>query len=291
MSAHHSRAPRFRSVLAAAASAVTVAALTVPVLATSAGAAPTLDAPHRPSAAARSVGIDRPGQAYMGWSARRQASQLAAPQLTASAPSGVRGIDVSSHQGNVDWSRQWSAGKRFAYVKATEGTGYHNPYFAQQYVGSYDVGMTRGAYHFALPNVSSGATQANYFVDHGGGWSRDGKTLPGVLDIEYNPYSGTCYGMSRARMRSWISSFVNQYRARTGRDAIIYTTTDWWRTCTGNTSAFSGTNPLWIARYAASPGTLPGGWSYHTFWQYASTPMDQDVFNGSSTRLRALALG
>ncbi len=50
--------------------------------------------------------------------------------------------------------------------------------------------MIRGAYHFATPDTTSGAAQANYFVDHGGGWSRDGKTLPGALDIEWNPYGG-----------------------------------------------------------------------------------------------------
>ena len=77
------------------------------------------------------------------------------------------GMDVSSYQGNVAWSTAWNNGARFAYVKATEGTGYTNPYFAQQYNGSYNVGMIRGAYHFARPNISSGTTQADYFANHG----------------------------------------------------------------------------------------------------------------------------
>lgn len=42
---------------------------------------------------------------------------------------------------------------------------------------------------------------------------------------------------------------------------VIYTTTDWWTTCTGNSAAFASTNPLWIARYASTIGTLPAGWS------------------------------
>ncbi|BCJ47744.1 hypothetical protein GCM10010168_21030 [Actinoplanes ianthinogenes] len=94
--------------------------------------------------------------------------------------------------------------------------------------------MIRGAYHFALPNGAGGSAQADYFVGHGGGWSRDGRTLPGALDIEYNPYGATCYGLSQASMRSWISAFLNRYHALTGRWAVIYTTTDWWTTCTGN---------------------------------------------------------
>ncbi|MEU3189211.1 lysozyme [Streptomyces sp. NPDC006992] len=206
----------------------------------------------------------------------------------------VHGVDVSSHQGNVAWSTLWNSGVRFAYSKATEGTSYKNPYFAQQYNGSYNVGMIRGAYHFALPSSSSGATQANYFAGNGGGWSKDGKTLPGVLDIEYNPYGATCYGLSKSAMVNWIKDFTSTYKARTGRDAVIYTTTSWWTQCTGNSSAFGNSNPLWIARYASAPGTLPAGWGFYTFWQYTSsgpTVGDHDYFNGSMTRLKVLANG
>ncbi|MFJ9458548.1 GH25 family lysozyme [Kitasatospora sp. NPDC101447] len=56
----------------------------------------------------------------------------------------------------------------------------------------------------------------------------------------------------------------------------------------------AATNPLWIARYASTVGTLPNGWSYQTFWQYADSgtfPGDQDYFNGAPDRLHALALG
>lgn len=42
---------------------------------------------------------------------------------------------------------------------------------------------------------AGGADQANSSVDNGGGWSADGKTLPGALDIEYSPYGDTCYGL------------------------------------------------------------------------------------------------
>jgi GH25 family lysozyme M1 (1,4-beta-N-acetylmuramidase) len=204
------------------------------------------------------------------------------------------GMDVSSWQGDVNWGGAAANGARFAYIKATEGTGYTNPYFAQQYDGSYNAGLIRGAYHFALPNASSGATQANYFVSHGGGWSRDGKTLPPALDIEYNPYGATCYGLSQSAMVSWIRDFSNTVLSRTGRYPVIYTTTDWWTSCTGNNGGFGTTNPLWIARYASSVGTLPNGWSYQTIWQYASSgtfPGDQDLFNGAYDRLQALANG
>lgn len=247
----------------------------------------------------------RPGEASMGWREAREAAQTAssAPARLASlspnmqanssspAASGINGMDVSGWQRTVNWSYWRSHGKTFAYVKATEGKGFKNKYFGKQYYGSYAAGMFHGAYHFALPNRSSGYTQASYFVAHGGSWSRDGRTLPGVLDIEYNPYGRTCYGLSHRQMVAWIKSFNRRYTHLTGRDAVIYTTNGWWRQCTGNSTAFHRSNPLWIARYAKSVGTLPGNWSFYTFWQYSASPLDQDRFSSRRSRLVALAKG
>jgi GH25 family lysozyme M1 (1,4-beta-N-acetylmuramidase) len=199
----------------------------------------------------------------------------------------VPGIDVSGHQGNVDWPYWWGQGKRFVWVKATEGGSYRNPYFAQQYNGSFNQGFIRGAYHFALPDRSSGATQATFFSNNGGGWSGDGRTLPGALDMEYNPYGATCYGLSKASMTAWIKDFSDTYKARWGKYPAIYTSTSWWNQCVG--SSFSSTNPLWVARYASSVGTLPVDWSFYTVWQYSSSPIDQNSFNGSYDRLVVFA--
>jgi len=266
----------------------------------SAGDVPAAVRTPVPTATAQREGVTRAGGGYMGWEAHGSSTAspqavspkaLTGPDAVAQPDTSVTGIDVSRYQGNVNWASYWKQGMRFAYVKATEGTYNRSAYFTQQYNGSYKQGFIRGAYHFANPEDSGGAAQATYFVEHGGGWSGDGKTLPGVLDIEYNPYGGTCYGKTKAAMVSWIASFLNRYKALTGRDAVIYTTTDWWKTCTGNTSKFHTTNPLWVARYASKAGTLPGNWPYYTFWQHTSTPLDQDYFNGTVTRLRALAKG
>lgn len=212
-------------------------------------------------------------------------------------PPGIQGLDVSSHQGSVNWQEQRNMGGLFAYVKATEALSYLNPYYASQYTGSRSVGMIRGAYHFAIPNVSSGAAQANYFASNGGGWSGDGWTLPPLLDIEYNPYpelGNTCYNMSPSQMILWIADFSNTMYTRTGRYPAIYTTTDWWSQCTGNSPAFRN-QPLHIASYrTVSPGTLPAGWTKYAIWQYSSQgPFagDSNVFNGSYAELQALATG
>ncbi|PIB05830.1 MULTISPECIES: lysozyme [Streptomyces] len=213
-----------------------------------------------------------------------------------SAASKPKGHDVSSHQKNVNWQSAKAKGARFAYVKATESHTYRNPYYSQQYNGARNVGMIRGAYHFALPDKSSGATQARYFVRNGGAWRADGWTLPPALDIEYNPYSKRkCYGLSKAKMVSWIKAFSDEVKRQTGRRPVIYTTTHWWNNCTGGSRAFAGTHSLWLARYdSANAGALPAGWSYWTFWQYdnsGSLPGDQNLFNGSMAQLKRLARG
>lgn len=277
-------------VVTAAVAAFALAATAVP-----AQAAPNSNSHEKPTKAAQRAGIHQMGDAYAGWERHNSGDHVttdaSAGVSPALASTKTLGIDVSAYQGNVDWASQYNSGVRWAYTKATEGDYYTNAYFAQQYNGSYNAGIIRGAYHFANPAGRSASAQADYFVNHGGGWSRDGKTLPGMLDIEYNPYGSTCYGYSKSAMVTWIRTWLNEYKRLTGRAAVIYTTTGWWSTCTGNSTAFSNTNPLWIARYASSPGTLPGGWPYYTMWQYTSSPIDKSVFNGDVSRVRALAYG
>ncbi|HWC24814.1 MAG TPA: lysozyme [Flexivirga sp.] len=282
-----------KSLPIATAATATVAAVALAATALPAQATP--NSPEKPTRAAQNAGIHKMGDAYAGWHQPKSAGPMAAGLTRAVSPAMTAtktlGIDVSAYQGNVDWSAQYSSGVRWAYTKATEGDYYTNAYFAQQYNGSYNAGIIRGAYHFANPAGRSASAQADYFVNHGGGWSRDGKTMPGMLDIEYNPYGSTCYGLSKSAMVTWIKTWLARYKALTSRDAVIYTTAGWWSTCTGNSTAFNQTNPLWIARYASSPGTLPGGWLYYTMWQYTSSPIDKNLFNGDLSRVKALAYG
>ncbi|MEU9337576.1 lysozyme [Streptomyces sp. NPDC048290] len=208
---------------------------------------------------------------------------------------GAKGHDVSSYQKDVDWRSARAKGARFVYVKATESVSYRNPYFGRQYDGARGAGLVRGAYHFALPDRSSGAAQARYFVRNGGDWRADGWTLPPALDLEGDPYGAKrrCYGMSAARMTGWIWAFSDEVRRLTGRRPVIYTTARWWNACTKRSTAFADDHPLWVARYGArSAGELPAGWARWTFWQYADhgkLPGDQNLFDGPEDGLRGFA--
>jgi GH25 family lysozyme M1 (1,4-beta-N-acetylmuramidase) len=242
----------------------------------------------------------QPGDAYMGISLDMaqdgepdDGGAVAQPRQTT-----PQGIDVSHWQGSINWSSVRNAGIEFAWMKATEGTTYTDPSFDANYPAAHAAGVIRGAYHFALPDVSSGATQANFFASNGGAWSADNLTLPGVLDIESNPYGSSCYGLSTTSMRSWITDFYNTYKARTGRDMVIYTSPSWWTSCTGSWSGMASLSPLWVAHWtSASSPTLPGGFSVWTVWQYTSSGsvsgisgnVDRNRFNGSRDRLLALA--
>jgi GH25 family lysozyme M1 (1,4-beta-N-acetylmuramidase) len=95
-------------------------------------------------------------------------------------------------------------------------------------------------------------------------------------------------------MIAWVKAFSDEYHRKTTRWPVIYTATSWWSQCTGNRGDFTSTNPLWVARYASAPGTLPYAWRFYTFWQYAASgvfPGDQNTFNGAYDRLQALASG
>lgn len=115
-----------------------------------------------------------------------------------------------------------------------------------------------------------------------------------MLDLEYAPSGDSCYGLSATSMVNWISDFGNTYHTSTGRYPLIYTSTSWWKACTGNSNKFAANSPLVVARYASSVGELPAGWSFYTIWQNSDSYKyggDSDIFNGAESQLRKIATG
>jgi GH25 family lysozyme M1 (1,4-beta-N-acetylmuramidase) len=200
--------------------------------------------------------------------------QLSAAPATMPPPAdaGALGVDVADYQhpngAAIDWPQVAAAGYKFAFVKAAEGDYYANPYYASDLAQAKAAGLYVTGYHFAIPNVSDGASQADYALANGG-YAPDGRTLPLALDIEYNPYGSECYGLSPAQLVSWVSAFTAEVQRVTGQQPIIYTTADWWDTCTGDSTAF-GSDTLWVAGYVGGNPPIPAGWGDWTFWQYTS---------------------
>ncbi len=226
---------------------------------------------------------------------------LAAPAAEAASSAGpttgIQGRDISVNQGtDYPWGDVASAGVQYGQAQATDGD-WSSPAFDQQYKDIENAGLYKGAYHFARPGDSSGATQASFFIEHGGKWTNDGTTLPGMLDVESTPSANTaeeqCYHLSTSEMTSWIQDFTSEYKSETGRAPIIYTTNAWWNQCVGDTTAFTD-SPLMIAKWGSkTSGEVPAAWSDYDFWQHtessAGSVADRSRFNGSKAKLEDLA--
>jgi GH25 family lysozyme M1 (1,4-beta-N-acetylmuramidase) len=206
------------------------------------------------------------------------APPLAAPPSAAKPPRRLPGLDVAAfqHPGGaaINWNRVARAGYKFAAVKGTEGDYYVNQWAASDLKSAKAAGLDAAPYHFAIPNASGGAAQAQFAVEYSG-YTPGARTLPLMLDIEYDPYVSTdgtneCYGLTAARMRAWLAAFVAETRTLTGQYPVIYTTADWWDTCTGRSAAF-GADPMWIAAYGFTSPPMPPGWKTWTLWQYTSS--------------------
>src|SRR5258705_9160325 len=128
--------------------------------------------------------------ALMSVTARAGRPALAAT-AAAAVPAGyqVTGVDVSNHQGNIDWAKVGASGQRFSYAKATEGVHFVDPFFAAHNAGAKANGLYAGAYHYARPDRSGGREQADYFLDRAP-FLNDGRTPPPMLDIE-GPWEGS----------------------------------------------------------------------------------------------------
>ncbi|MEN3305483.1 MAG: hypothetical protein V7603_1685 [Micromonosporaceae bacterium] len=224
----------------------------------------------------------------------------ARPLRASALPPGynVLGIDVSSHdhhRGAINWPGVAGSGVKFAYIKATEGSTYTNPYFAGDYAAARNAGLYAGAYAFGRPDRANPAGQADFLVDNAG-WGPDSKTLIPFLDIEWPYFAGvnSCYNLGKDAMAAWIRQFVNRVKARIGRAPMIYTNAHWWRGCVSASASFADC-PLDLASYTSTPPTPPAGWNSFAIWQYAAGNnnqpgnYDKDVINGDLAALAALA--
>jgi GH25 family lysozyme M1 (1,4-beta-N-acetylmuramidase) len=181
-----------------------------------------------------------------------------------------RGIDVASFQhpngAAINWASVRGSGVRFAFVKATEGTSYTNPYFAADYRDTLSAGIDVGAYHYARPAlpISTATSQANYFVANAGTARGLGHIAP-VLDLEATG------GLTGTQLRAWALTYLQRIETLTGLAPTLYTYRAFWTDDMDNTTAFTK-YPLWFAIYngASTPGALPGGWPGWRFWQHTS---------------------
>ena len=191
----------------------------------------------------------------------------------------VRGFDISHHQNEIKWDQVSTGGYSFAFIKATEGDGYVDDHFLNNWRGATVAGLAKGAYHF-WNFCATGATQADNFL----------RTVPvepdamaPTIDIEA---SASCRKMpAKALFRKQLDAFIKKVEAAYGKMPILYVNGSIYR------DYFEGDSfkyPIWFA-YPRDPAPkLPDGKNW-TFWQYAfhgsvggiDGEVDLDVFNGT----------
>ncbi len=198
----------------------------------------------------------------------------------------VEGIDVSEYQPTVDWPAVYASGRRFAFIRVSDGVRYEDRSFDGHWSGAKRAGLLRGAYQFFRPGQDPLA-QAELLIRKVGRLGAG--DLPPVVDVESSD------GVSSATLVANLRRWIDRVREGTGREPIVYAAMGFWDTLSG-ASEFAR-QPLWVANYGVRCPYLPRDWSRWSFWQYSDQGsvagiaggVDVNVFNGTLASLRALA--
>jgi len=76
----------------------------------------------------------------------------------------IEGVDVSHHNGTIDWVAAHAAGIAFTIAKASEADTFVDPMFTTNRQDAKAAGVAFGAYHFFRADVDP-TVQANHFLD------------------------------------------------------------------------------------------------------------------------------
>jgi lysozyme len=192
---------------------------------------------------------------------------------------GTKGIDVSHHQGKIDWTGLKKSDVSFAYIKATEGGTYLDPEFSGNWKAARDEGLAVGAYHF-FTQCKSGEEQAKNFLAH---LPTDPDQLLPVLDAEQTDPCTDKGAPAQFDMAKEISAFLDKVEAGAGCRPIIYTDGDF--DANYLQGKFSN-EKSWLRSLVMPPSFRSERWIY---WQYddkgqrpgINTAVDLNVFRGS----------
>lgn len=198
------------------------------------------------------------------------------------------GIDVSSHQGLVDWTAFKAAGGAFGWTKATGGAWYSNPSLAPNWSGMQVAAMKRGAYHFAfepsgqaLPGPGPEA-EASFFLDHVAPLGLGpGDML--ALDVE----------VAAEDVARWALKWCEYVERMVGFPPMLYTGPSFAAEHNFAAVPDLARYLLWLAAYQSSVPSPPAPWTKLSMWQFtdcAQVPgvvgdVDGNWFNGTMGEL------
>lgn len=152
----------------------------------------------------------------------------------------MKGIDISMHNGSINFNSVKNDGIEAIIIKATEGVDYIDPNFETYYSQSHNMGFHIGFYHF-MSEKTDPTKQAEDFYNAING--KEYNIIP-VLDIEVNNYH-----RSREEISDRCMNFLTRFKELSGIDCVIYTGGFFGRDLLDNrVKQYKG----WIAHYGVS---------------------------------------
>lgn len=157
----------------------------------------------------------------------------------------LRGVDVSSYQGSIDWKAAAADGIRFAMIKATQGRSVSNPdlrnftdsRFAVNVRGAHAAGLVCGAYHYlTAQNEAEAEQEAQVFLAEITPFSGQ-LSLGAAVDVEDSRLP-----RDRALLTAIVRTFCQRVK-RAGWDVMVYTNPDHLQNRMQNLTEYG----LWLA--------------------------------------------
>jgi len=210
------------------------------------------------------------------------------PVTVCAGGSTVKGVDVSTYQGSINWSSVKGAGYDFGIARVSDGTANPDGTFAGNWSGMKAAGVVRGSYQFFRASVDPTA-QANLLLSMVG--TLEAGDLAPMADVEVMD------GESGATLVANLATWLNVVKSKTGRTPMIYSAPGFWDALP-NTGQFGGYT-LVVANWGVSCPDTPTPWTSWKFWQNAdngsvpgiSGAVDTDVFNGTLGQLQTVGGG
>lgn len=195
----------------------------------------------------------------------------------------VNGIDISSHNGDIDFRKVAQDGISFVIIKASEGTDFTDSKFRTNYQEAKKAGLKTGAYHFFRFD-KDGVEQALNFVRTVGSRKPE---LGLVIDVEK---AGNPDTVPPDVVKKRLFTMVD-YLNLLGYRVMFYTNFNGYYDFISD--MFPG-YPLWICRFKENP--INAEW---TFWQHnhhgqvagIQGDVDLDVFCGSRDEWQSFLQG
>ncbi|MBQ3363186.1 MAG: hypothetical protein IJG42_04490 [Muribaculaceae bacterium] len=170
------------------------------------------------------------------------------------------GIDVSKHQGKINWDAiKKNSRIKYVYIKATEGSDLVDECYQRNIREARQAGLKVGSYHY-LSNRSSVTTQFKNFATTA---NRDEQDLIPVIDVE------VCKQWSAQQLRDSLMVFARMVEDYYGCKPIIYTYETFFKSYLGKAFAHY---PIFIAKYPKNPDDKPNinGVKW-LIWQFSET--------------------